>query len=452
MKTHKIVNTHETGPIKSAAHTVDEARDKPSANAPADGLIRPPKRNLSVKRKLWAWTASTAFATVFSSAAYAAPPTVEMTWMSIANWYFKIGDKSIVMDGYVSRLPLSLFTPSPTYANDLYAYTKAPANVDVATITKVRDAVLGTNKLDLLLVGHSHWDHSWDTPTWSKLTGAPMIGGESTCMQATAQGVVDSQCRSVSGGEKISLGNGITMRVVRWNHSGDKSNPIQHFARELYRPPVPDRETGGLRAGVGEDYPNGGGNRAFLFTVDNADGQLSFFVNNSASSFDLDQDIVVDGVNYGSPIGNLAAAMKDAGLTQVDAWIGTGGQPVAAMVVPVLHPKAYVPSHWDGLFNAFWPGMPYPYKDDALKAFLEMQKVALIPETQYFDKFVLSKSGITADTNHAVKSQLGFEDSKQFSQSLLNAITQVSSTTVGDDCGEGFQPPSDWEKAFATLQ
>ena len=396
------------------------------------------------------WVATALFA-LFSSAANAAPPSVEMTWMSIANWYFKIGDKRIVMDGYISRLPENLFTPSPTYANDLYAYTKGPARVDVAAITKVRDAMLGADKLDLLLVGHSHWDHSWDTPTWATLTGAPMVGGSSSCMQAAAQGVAASQCRSVSGGEKISLGNGITMRVVRWNHSGDASNPIQHFARELYRPPIPDAATGGLRAGVGEDYPNGGGNRAFLFTVDNSEGQLAFFVNNSASAFDLDKDIVVDGVNYGSPLGNLAAAMKDAGLAQVDAWIGTGGKPVAEMVVPVIHPKTYLPNHWDGLFNAFSPGIPYPFKDDALRLYLDSQKIVIVPETQYFDKFVLTKTGVTPEMNHDVKSKLGFEDTKRFSKSLLDAVTHVSSTSVGDDCGEGFQPPSDWETAFAAL-
>lgn len=404
-----------------------------------------------MKHKLVTWVASASLAAVFSSAVNAAPPSVEMTWMSIANWYFKIGDKRIVMDGYISRLPESLFTASPVYANDLYAYTKEPAGVDIASITKVRDAMLGADKLDLLLVGHSHWDHSWDTPAWARLTGAPMIGGASSCMQAAAQGVAGSQCRSVSGGEAISLGNGITMRVVRWNHSGDASNPIQHFARELYRPPIPDAKSAGLRAGVGEDYPNGGGNRAYLFTVDSPEGQLAFFVNNSASAFDLDKDIVVDGVNFGSPLGNLAAAMKDASLTKVDAWIGTGGKPVAEMVVPVLHPKTYLPSHWDGLFNAFWPGMPYPFKDDALKAYLEMQKIALVAETQYFDKFVLSASGVATETNHDVKGKLGFADTKRFSQSLLDAVTHVSSTSVGDDCGEGFQAPSEWAKAFADM-
>jgi hypothetical protein len=241
------------------------------------------------------------------------------------------------------------------------------------------------------------------------------------------------------------------MRVVRWNHSGNASNPIQHFARELYRPPIPDAKSGGLRAGVGEDYPNGGGNRAFLFTVESAEGRLAFFVNNSASAFDLDKDIVVDGVNHGSPLGNLAAAMKDAGLTKVDAWIGTGGKPVAELVVPVIHPTTYLPSHWDGLFNAFWPGMPYPFKDDALAAYLTEQKVSLIAETQYFDKFVLSPSGVAKLANHDVKSRLGFEDTKRFSQSLLQAVSQVASTSVGDDCGEGFETPSPWTQAFAHL-
>jgi hypothetical protein len=405
-----------------------------------------------MKHKLLAWAAASMVAAAVAAPAQAAPPSVEMTWMSIANWYFKIGDKRILMDGYVSRLPESLFTPSPVYANDLYAYTKGPADVDLAAIAKVRDAMVGTDKLDLLLVGHSHWDHSWDTPAWSRLTGAPMVGGSSTCMQAATQGVPGAQCRSVSGGEKISLGNGVTMRVVRWNHSGDASNPIQHFPRELYRPPIPDAATGGLRAGVGEDYPNGGGNRAFLFTVDSPDGSLAFFVNNSASAFDLDKSIVVDGVDYGSPIGNLAAAMKDAGLTQVDAWIGTGGKAVAEMVVPVIHPKTYLPSHWDGLFNPFWPGMPYPFKDDALHAYLDAQKVTLVPERQYFDKFVLTRSGVAAQDNHDVKSKLGFADAQRFSQSVLDAVVKVGSTSVGDDCGEGFQPPSAWESIFAQVR
>jgi hypothetical protein len=156
-------------------------------------------------------------------------------------------------------------------------------------------------------------------------------------------------------------------------------------------------------------------------------------------------------VSYGSPLGNLAAAMKDAGLTQVDAWIATGGLPVAQMVVPVLRPKAYLPNHWDGLFNPFWAGMPYPFKDDALRAYLDAQKIPLVAQAQYFDKFVLSSGGVARDANHAVKRVLGFADEQRFSSTLLEAVDRVAATTVGDDCGEGFVEPSPWARAFAGL-
>jgi L-ascorbate metabolism protein UlaG (beta-lactamase superfamily) len=365
-------------------------------------------------------------------------PAIELTWMSIANWYIKIGDLRIVLDGYITRIPGAPFFYAPkSFPGDQYAYTRAPAVVDVASVTRVRDALLGGAKLDYVLSGHSHWDHSWDTPTWAKLTGAAMIGGRSSCFQAVAQGVAGGQCKPVSGGEKIDLGHGVTVRVVRFNHSGDASNPLQHFARELYDPPAVDAATGGLRAGVGEDYPNGGGGRAFLFTVARAGGTLSFFVQTSASAFDLDKDIHVDGVNYGAPLANLAAAMKDAGLQSVDAWIGTGGAPLAKLIVPVIRPKVYIPSHWDGLFNSFWKGMPYPFKDDALKTYLDAEKVALMPEQQYFDSYRLDAGGVTTLPNGDVKKKLGFADVQRFSREMLDATRLVASTSLGDDCGEG---------------
>ena len=400
----------------------------------------------------WIAAAALLLSSTLPAQSFAAPSSVEMTWMSIANWYFKIGDKRIMMDAYITRVPgPPFFFAPPDFPGDQYAYTQKAYGIDEASIRKVRDAVLGSDKLDYLLVGHSHFDHSWDTPTWSKITGAPMIGGHSSCLQAMAQGVPAARCRSVSGGEKIDLGDGVTIRVVRFNHSGDASNPIQHFPRELYRPPMADA-SGGYRAGVGEDYPNGGGNRAFLFTIQGADGPLTFFVNNSASAYDLDKEIVVDGKSYGSPLGNLAAAMKDAGLTQVDAWIGTGGKPVAQLIVPVIHPKVYIPNHWDGLFYPFWPGMPYPFKDADLAAYLDAQKIPMLPQKQYFDTYVLSKSGVAMESNHEMKAKLGFSDAQRFDKAMLDAVTRVASTTTGEDCGESFGQPNAWMVQLAALK
>ena len=376
------------------------------------------------------------------------PDDVEMTWMSIANWYFKIGDLRIVMDGYITRVPgPPFFVPSPQFPADQFATTLGPRTVELGSVLRVVRALPAHGRLDYLLTGHSHFDHSWDTPTWSRYTGAPIIGGLSTCLQAQAQGLPRRQCRVVNGGERIRLGKGVTMRVVRFNHSGNDTNPIQHFARELSAPPTPDPVTGGLRAGVGEDYPNGGGGRAFLFTIDTPGRRLSFFVQNSASAFDLDKDIIVDGVNYGAPLTNLKKAMEDAKLQSVDVWIGTGGLPIAQLIVPVLRPKVYIPNHWDGLFNSFFNGLPFPYKDDALKAFLDTQGIPIMPQKQYFDKYRLDRDGVTAVANHEIKRRLGFSDVQPFDTAMMEAVSRVASTALGDDCGEGGND-SQWARSM----
>jgi hypothetical protein len=213
----------------------------------------------------------------------------------------------------------------------------------------------------------------------------------------------------VVGGEKIAVTSGVTMRVIRWNHSGDHlSNPEQHDPVELVAVPVPDPATGGLHAGVAEDFPNGGGGRAFLFTVDAPGGSYSWFFQNSASPSDLNAAIVVDGTNYGAPLVNLKAAMQDAGLAGVDLWIGSGGASVAQLVLPVLKPKAYLPVHWDGLWGAFLSGVPKKYSDSSLASLLARSGVKLLKPVQYMDKWRLDASGVKSVPNLAVKQSLGF--------------------------------------------
>jgi hypothetical protein len=200
------------------------------------------------------------------------------------------------------------------------------------------------------------------------------------------------------------------MWVVRWNHSGDPAiNPEQHDPIELTAAPRRDPVTGGLRVGVAEDFPNGGGNRAFLFVVDGPDGRYSWFFQNSASAVDLDVPIVVGGTNYGAPIENLRAAMRAAAITSVDLWIGTGGAPVASMVLPVLKPKAFLPVHWDGLYGAFEAGVPQPYADPPLEQILSASGVTLLRPVQYMDAWRLDHAGVRPIPNIAVKRALGFE-------------------------------------------
>jgi hypothetical protein len=123
---------------------------------------------------------------------------------------------------------------------------------------------------------------------------------------------------------------------------------------------------------------------------------------------DFSVPIVVDGVDYGAPMENLKAAMKDAGLDSVDLWIGTGGAAIARLVVPIIKPKAYLPVHWDGLYAPFFAGVPRAYSDLALEQFLSAQNVKLIKPAQYMDKWRLNRKGVQPLANTAVKRALGF--------------------------------------------
>jgi hypothetical protein len=195
--------------------------------------------------------------------------------------------------------------------------------------------------------------------------------------------------------------------VIRWNHSGGPAqNPELHEPRELDDVPVPDAR-GALRAGVLEDFPNGGGNRAYLFTVDGPRGRFSWFFQDSGSPVDLREPLIVAGKNYGAPLDNLRAAMKVAGIDSVDLWIATGGRDMAALVLPVLKPKAYLPVHWDGLFGPFKAGPVQPYDDPEVASLLAEQGVRRIVPVQYMDKWRLDALGIRDLDNSVLKRKLG---------------------------------------------
>jgi hypothetical protein len=348
---------------------------------------------------LWASTAAGALA------AGPGPDHVSITWMSVTNIYYELGPLHILTDGYITRIPKEEFYGG----GGGYAFTHHPHTPDVAAVTRVLEALGGPQSVSLLLTGHSHWDHSFDTATWSKLSGAPILGSRTTCLEAAAQNLPEGRCRPIYGGERIDPAEGISLRVVRWNHSGDAAkNPEQHNPVELCDVPHADAQTGGLRAGVAEDFPNGGGNRAFLFVIDGPRGRYSWFYQNSASAVDLGVSIILDGRDYGAPLDNLKAAMRDAGLDHVDLWIGTGGIAVARLVAPVLKPKAYLPVHWDDFFAPFERGVTRPYTDPELETFLAESHIQLLKPRQYMDRWRLDADGIAPEPNEAVKRALGF--------------------------------------------
>lgn len=365
-----------------------------------------------------------------AEAAPVAPAVARLTWFSIANCLLQVGDLSILIDGYITRIPGPPFFFG---GGGGLANTQAPSVPDRAAVERVSEAIDG-KQIDYIFTSHSHFDHSFDTATWARLTSAPVIGSRTTAFQCIAQGLPADRCHIVVGGEVLDLGHGLTCRVIRTNHSGDNSNPEQHNPVELEAVPQVDPATGGLHAGVAEDFPNGGGGRAYLFTLHNGSDRLSWLYTSSLSAFDLTTPIVVDGTDFGAPLANISAAMADAGLDGVDLWLGVGSTAVAELVLPVVKPATYIPNHWDGLFNPFFTGLPFPYSDPALESMLAADGITLMPQRQYMDAFRLDSSGVTAVPNHEVKRKLGFSDVQEFTGSAAAAAQARQAAASHDRC------------------
>src|SRR5260221_13478520 len=132
-------------------------------------MTKPIRQIVSVLATLW----------VVIPAFAAAPRYVDITWFSISNVYYQVGPLNIVTDGYITRIPASAFFGG----GGGLARTRQPYKPDVAAVTRVLTALGGPSRVNLLLTGHSHFDHSFDTATWSKLTRANIIGSKTTCLQ-----------------------------------------------------------------------------------------------------------------------------------------------------------------------------------------------------------------------------------------------------------------------------
>src|SRR5262245_25839349 len=123
----------------------------------------------------------------------AGPRFVDITWMSISNVYYELGSLRILTDGYITRLPQSAFSGG----GGGLATTRQPFKPDVPAVARVLTAIGGPPSVNLLLTGHSHFDHSFDTATWSRLTGARIVGSKTTCLQAVAETIPVDRCTAV---------------------------------------------------------------------------------------------------------------------------------------------------------------------------------------------------------------------------------------------------------------
>jgi L-ascorbate metabolism protein UlaG (beta-lactamase superfamily) len=327
-----------------------------------------------------------------------------LTWLSVTNWLMEVGDTRVLFDGYLTRIDRRLVEADGS--------SHGTATTDTAELRRLLEPALPDLRLDWILVGHGHWDHAWDVAAIARLTGARIAGARTVCLEAEALGVPPARCTAVEGGEVLRLGDDVRARVVRWHHSGD---PATEEGRrlsaplELRRAPVPDPATGGLRPGFLEDFPNGGGARAYLVTVGGAPAARTFFWSNTGSAAAWNTAVRADtaalraaGVDLGNLVAAppgppsreaLEAALRDEGITEVDAWIGFGGAAHVRQVAALLRPRALVPHHWDDFWTSMTQGPGRGYSAAAVQPFLDSAGIRLvIPE--YYGTLRLEELGV----------------------------------------------------------
>jgi L-ascorbate metabolism protein UlaG (beta-lactamase superfamily) len=122
-----------------------------------------------------------------------------LTYLGVAGWQLTDRDHVLLVDPYFSRVHVESGTQ--TLSPDAAAIeAHAPPRADV------------------ILVGHSHYDHLLDVPAIAERTGAAVVGTESTANVLRAAGVTDDRITVARGGESLRFGP-FSIQVVRGLHS-----------------------------------------------------------------------------------------------------------------------------------------------------------------------------------------------------------------------------------------
>jgi L-ascorbate metabolism protein UlaG (beta-lactamase superfamily) len=103
---------------------------------------------------------------------------------------------------------------------------------------------LGTPPIAAVVCVHSHYDHALDAPVWASLTGAELVGSESTANIGRGLDVPERSLRVVGDGDTLAYG-GFELTFVESEHS-----PGDHYPGVVDAPLVPPRRTWEWRTGA----------------------------------------------------------------------------------------------------------------------------------------------------------------------------------------------------------
>ncbi len=158
----------------------------------------------------------------------AAGPALTATWLGTTAVLLSDGEHSLMVDPF--------FTRPEGWLNLITNRAIAPDEEIIARgLSKVR-----LTNLAAVLISHSHYDHAMDAAVVARLSGAALVGSESTANIGRGGGLPESQIRVVKSGVPMLFGS-FTATFIESRHAGatggrptgDISAPLKPPARYL---------------------------------------------------------------------------------------------------------------------------------------------------------------------------------------------------------------------------
>ncbi|MFG2056793.1 MBL fold metallo-hydrolase [Micromonospora sp. NPDC048930] len=227
---------------------------------------------------------------------------VSFRWWGTSGWRIDIGDRTVLVDPYLSRYDTGLFTG------------KFNADTPLTVDTEVIDPLV--DRAENILVTHTHWDHFNDVPHIAGRTGARVIGTLTAYHLGLAYGLPSGKLAPVKGGEVLDFGD-YTVEVVSSLHSRNAAWSMAFPGVRVSQPPRPEKIS---------DLPEGD---TLAYQIRVAGGPSVFFMGAS----DLNER-------------NLAGLTPDVAMVASAATTSTADY-VPRLMAALDYPKVVVPVHWD---------------------------------------------------------------------------------------------------------
>ena len=135
------------------------------------------------------------------------PRALTATWLGTTALLLQDGERAILIDPFFTR---------PTGMLRMVMNKQIAPN---ETLIRGWLARLGVTKLDAVLVSHSHFDHAMDAGVVARLTGATLIGSESTLNIGRGAELESKQLRNIEEDPVVKIGR-FTITFVPSAHAG----------------------------------------------------------------------------------------------------------------------------------------------------------------------------------------------------------------------------------------